>query len=746
MNALQDVFTTVLNMSITASYAAAGVTLVRFALRKAPKIFSYALWAVVLFRLICPFSFPSAFSLLGLLNLEAQNGAGVVEYVPAEIDILQAPTIQSGIDSVDSVVNASLPQAVPVASANPMQMWIAALSLVWLAGIFALLAYSVVSYIKLKRRLQTATLVRGNIYESDRIDTAFVLGFIRPKIYVPVDVGGADLSYIMEHERTHIRRRDYLIKPLAFLALILHWFNPLMWLSFVLMNRDMEMSCDESVLRRMGGEAKSGYSCSLLSLSVKRTGLLTANPLAFGESHVKARIKNVLSYKKPAFWIILIATVAVAAALLAFAANPKEPFNLGKTEAEAMLFSTGETDLLKIGEAAFDHYYSSFMGKEIPGEYRITEYKLNDISLLAGDEKEFCVAVNYDHTTSGLYFLSANGGSKLLEDGSYAWLDSYGEFRVKSLGNNEYQIVGIGTGGGAQGLAPVDQTDSNSSFDGAGDSIKEIVENNLNTIMSSPKESSNPQDYIDAHQGEFESILKLGGEEALSYMLSQFESGNAEGLRGQIMMRLCKELLGARNNVTGETLSPQEWYAALSVRQEIRLPDFAFDGSDPIEKLVYTTETEKSSQPERGFTVVAPKIFGSYKEGGWLRVFVTTYSATYRLYGNVLDEVGGSIVPAAITYKNDGSGNYTLSDYEQAKDGSDFAPSIREFCAMPVSGKEIPGLAGEILEHYGDYEDIRILQRQNLFIHLRANRITDATLVNSRGEIEFSMSSPQYMP
>ncbi|MHB1042838.1 MAG: hypothetical protein ACYC0Q_08380 [Eubacteriales bacterium] len=125
---------------------------------------------------------------------------------------------------------------------------------------------------------------------------------------------------------------------------------------------------------------------------------------------------------------------------------------------------------------------------------------------------------------------------------------------------------------------------------------------------------------------------------------------------------------------------------------------------------------------------------------------MTTYSATYRLYDNALDEVGGSIVPAAIIYKNDGSGNYVLSDYEQAKDGSDFAPSIREFCTMPVSGKEVPGLADEILEHYGDYEDIRILQRENLFIHLRANRITDATLVNSRGEIEFSMSSPQYMP
>ena len=323
MSDLSGLFTTILNMSITATYVAAGVILVRLFLRKAPKIFSYALWTVVLFRLICPLSFTSAVSFLGLLNINPQNAAGVLEYVPHNIGFMPEPTVQSGIGSLDSAVNSSLPAAAPIASVNPMQIWIDVLSLIWLAGIIILILYSVLSYVKIKRQLMTATLVKDNIYESDQIGTAFVCGFVHPKIYVPLGVADADLSYILEHERTHIRRRDYLIKPLAFFAIILHWFNPIMWLSFALMSRDMEMSCDESVLHKMNPEAKGGYSSSLLALSVKRSGLFAANPLAFGEGHVKARIKNVLNYKKPRFWAIVLAVIATAVLVVVFTANPK---------------------------------------------------------------------------------------------------------------------------------------------------------------------------------------------------------------------------------------------------------------------------------------------------------------------------------------------------------------------------------------------------------------------------------------
>lgn len=324
MNALQDIFIAILNMSITASYVAIAVILVRLILKKAPKVFSYVLWGVVLFRVICPLSFTSDVSFLRLLHIDQQNSTGLLKYVPSDIGLMQQPAIQSGMDSINSVVNATLPQATPMASVNPMQIWIGVLSLIWLVGILVLLSYSVVSYLRIKRQLQTATRIKDNIYESDQIGTAFVCGFVHPRIYVPVGVTGADFAYILEHEQTHIRRRDYLLKPLAFLALALHWFNPLMWLSFSLMSRDMEMSCDENVLRRMGGAVKGDYSSSLLALSMRRKGLFTANPLAFGESDVKARIKNALNYKKPAFWVVVVAIVATISLLVIFTANPKQ--------------------------------------------------------------------------------------------------------------------------------------------------------------------------------------------------------------------------------------------------------------------------------------------------------------------------------------------------------------------------------------------------------------------------------------
>ncbi|MFY9378161.1 MAG: M56 family metallopeptidase, partial [Peptococcia bacterium] len=313
MSLLKDLFITVVNMSITASCVAIGVILVRLLLKKAPKIFSYILWAPVLFRLVCPFSFNSEFSFFNLINLNAKQGSGAYEFVPQNIGLMQMPAIQSSIGGLDGAVNASLPEAVPAASVNPMEIWMTVFSLIWVFCVIALFIYSIISYVKIKRKLQTATRVDGNVFETDAIGTAFVCGFIRPKIYVPANIGDANLSYILEHERTHIRRKDYLIKPLAFLALILHWFNPLMWLCFALMSRDMEMSCDESVLHRLGDSAKGGYSNSLLLLSVKRKGILAANPLAFGENHVKDRIKNVLNFKKPAFWVIVVAVAVVCA-------------------------------------------------------------------------------------------------------------------------------------------------------------------------------------------------------------------------------------------------------------------------------------------------------------------------------------------------------------------------------------------------------------------------------------------------
>ncbi|WP_068776548.1 M56 family metallopeptidase [Paenibacillus sp. FJAT-26967] len=320
---MTNLFVVILNMSITASYVAIAVIIARFLLKRAPKIFSYILWSAVIVRLVIPVSFTSSFSLLRLVQPQGKAGTGVMEFVPQDIGMQLKPVMDAGISGIRNFVNTSLPAAAPMASANPIQIILWTGSMIWLTGAAILLLYSVLSYLRILDRVRTATLVKDNIFETDQIATPFVCGFVKPKIYIPTGMGEHELAYILLHERTHIRRRDYLIKPFAFMMLIIHWFNPLMWLSYALMSKDMEMSCDESVVKKMGHQIKGSYSASLLSLSVSRSGLLNGSPLAFGESNVKARIKNILAYRQPSSWMIAFSLLVIAALVVGCTANPK---------------------------------------------------------------------------------------------------------------------------------------------------------------------------------------------------------------------------------------------------------------------------------------------------------------------------------------------------------------------------------------------------------------------------------------
>lgn len=326
MGFFEDAFISILNMSITASYVAIAVIISRLLLKKAPKVFSYALWSIVLFRLICPFSFSSSFSLLGLIH-PAQTGTSPAQYIPQDIGMMAAPTVDTGVDSANTAFNSSLPAATPFASVNPMQIWITLGTLIWLIGAAVLLIYAVISYLRLKRQISIATLVSDNVYETDLIRSPFVCGFVKPKIYLPLSLAGHEREYILCHEQTHITRLDYLVKPVAFLALALHWFNPLMWLCFSLMTKDMEMSCDERVIQRTKGEEVTSYSGSLLALATHKK-MPSPSPLAFGESNVKARINNILNYKKPAFWVIIASVIAVITLVVMLISNPIIGFSI----------------------------------------------------------------------------------------------------------------------------------------------------------------------------------------------------------------------------------------------------------------------------------------------------------------------------------------------------------------------------------------------------------------------------------
>jgi len=327
MNGLGESFLlpTILNMTLTASVVILFVLAARLALKKAPKVFSYALWAVVLFRLLCPVSITTDFSLLGLFDtpaVENTQHTTAVEYIPYDIVHTQDLEVQLPVPpAINEAVNEVLPQEHAALGADPLEGEFAIGSMIWLLGIGSMVIYGTVSYILLRRKLIGAVLLRDNIYLADGIGSPFVMGIIRPKIYLPSALSEQEQEYIILHEQHHIRRGDHIIKALAFIALCIHWFNPLVWVAFVMSSKDMEMSCDEAVVKKLGVGIRADYSASLLSLATGRR-IIAGTPLAFGEGDTKSRIKNMLNWKKPKAWIIVVAAVICLAVVAACASNP----------------------------------------------------------------------------------------------------------------------------------------------------------------------------------------------------------------------------------------------------------------------------------------------------------------------------------------------------------------------------------------------------------------------------------------
>lgn len=306
-------FLKILNMSITASWLILAVILARFLLKKAPKWTACLLWTMVAIRLICPISFESVFSLI-------PSG----ETIPADIAMVRSPAISSGITIVNEAVNPLLSASFtpdPTSSANPLQIVIPVAALVWVAGIAALLIYALVSYLKLKKTVSASLPLEGRIMVCDEVKAPFILGVFRPVIYVPSSMRGETLDHVIRHETAHLQRRDHWWKPLGFLLLTVYWFNPLCWIAYILLCRDIEMACDERVIRDMDKDGMAAYSQALLDCSFPRRRI-AACPLSFGEVSVKERVKGVLNYKKPAFWIIAAAVVVCAALAICLMTDP----------------------------------------------------------------------------------------------------------------------------------------------------------------------------------------------------------------------------------------------------------------------------------------------------------------------------------------------------------------------------------------------------------------------------------------
>ncbi|WP_291958178.1 M56 family metallopeptidase [Mahella sp.] len=273
-----------------------------------------------MFRLICPISFTSNFSLLSMLNIRASTD-GSIAYIPTNIVHAETPQVDFLISGVNEIINSTLPQGEKQLVADPLEAIISIITLAWLAGIAVILIYSIISLLLLRRQLIGAVKLRDNIYLTDHVESPFVIGLIFPKIFLPSALSEQEQDYIILHEQTHIRRYDHIIRIIAFLALSVHWFNPLVWVAFILSGKDMEMSCDESVMKQIDTDIRADYSALLLSLSTGRK-IIAGVPLAFGEGDIKGRIKNVMNYKKPLLWMVFAAAIIVVLFCVGFISNP----------------------------------------------------------------------------------------------------------------------------------------------------------------------------------------------------------------------------------------------------------------------------------------------------------------------------------------------------------------------------------------------------------------------------------------
>lgn len=310
---MNELFLKIINMSISASWLVLAVLMLRLVLKKAPKWVNVLLWGIVAVRLLCPFSIESALSLIPS-----------AETFPEKVISGPSFGVQTGIAPVDNRINDYLGdhyfEGVTVPANNGANV-MTVLAAVWVIGVLLLAAYTAISCWRLHRKVDMAVLCKDNIFQSENISSPFVFGIIKPRIYLPFNMNAQDFEHVVAHEQAHIRRKDHWWKPLGFLLLAIHWFNPLVWLAYVLLCRDIELACDEKVIKELGSEQRADYTQALVACSVNRP-VTAACPLAFGEVGVKTRVKAVMDYKKPAFWIIVVAVFACLALAVCFLTNP----------------------------------------------------------------------------------------------------------------------------------------------------------------------------------------------------------------------------------------------------------------------------------------------------------------------------------------------------------------------------------------------------------------------------------------
>ncbi|MBS6196107.1 MAG: hypothetical protein KH828_11065 [Clostridiales bacterium] len=413
---MTEFFLSVVNMSISASWIVPAVLILRLLLKKAPKWITVLLWGIVAIRLVCPFSIESVMSLIPS-----------TQTVSPEIMMAGTPTIDSGIPIINHIINPMISSSFapnPVASANPLQILLPVLSVVWLAGIVVLFVYTAISYWRVKRKIRTAVLLRNNIYQSESVVSPFALGIVKPKIYLPFKMNEQDMKHVIAHEQAHIRRKDHLWKLLGFLVLSIHWFNPLMWLGYVLLCRDIEFACDEKVIKELDNGQKADYSQALLTCSVNRR-MIAACPLAFGEAGVKNRVNSVLNYKKPAFGIIVAAIIVSIIAAVCFLTNPTA-HRLGNIDGHELDSSLNEKTAVQFFDGN-EYRYADDAEDEILNELFDIQISRQEVTLSRDEDRDKTntLLLNLPEAPEQLVMSSYRGGTYIHfnSDFSEVWVN-----------------------------------------------------------------------------------------------------------------------------------------------------------------------------------------------------------------------------------------------------------------------------------------------------------------------------------
>lgn len=439
---MDAVFLKLLNMSITASWLVLAVIALRFLLKKAPKSLTVFLWVLVAVRLVCPFSFESVLSLVPNTEPVPPGIVYTDDVTPGTAEILSHvgnnPVDYSlGFDMQSGSVVLNEITAPDTKYVNPLLLATTVASIVWAVGVAGMLLYTLVSFLRMRKKVSEAAYLKDNIYLCDNISTPFILGLLRPKIYLPSDVGEQDVKYVIAHEKAHLRRLDHIWKPLGFALLTVYWFNPVLWIAYVLFCRDMELACDERVIKNLGEDVKKPYSNALINCSAPKR-VIAACPLAFGETGVKTRIKSVLHYKKPTVWIVAVCLILGVAVAVCFMTNPKTAMNhnvspeLDAAVSEAIL--NENADKLWLGECPTEGHV--ILGADETDTkavvYAIEEF--NSFGFYSG----YFVDVS-GHRVTAVYRFNKADGKYILDRIDYAEDGSGHTSSIKRLFPKEYR-------------------------------------------------------------------------------------------------------------------------------------------------------------------------------------------------------------------------------------------------------------------------------------------------------------------